>query len=73
MTMTERKNVDISVLIRQVEPVTEAIRQGGLAAMRRHIQAGVPMASYKDGQVIHLSPAELTEMLKAAEGAERSK
>jgi hypothetical protein len=65
--MTEKRNVDIEALIRQKEPVTEAIRLGGLEAMKRHIQAGVPMVGYKDGQVIHIPPEELAEMLKAAE------
>jgi len=61
------KKVDIDALFLEKTPITEAIRRGGLEAMKRHIQAGVPMVSYKDGQVIHIQPEELTEMLAAAE------
>jgi hypothetical protein len=67
MAVTNKRNVDIDALIEQREPVLEAIRRGGVEAMKRHIQAGVPMVGYKDGQVIHIPPAELAEMLKAAE------
>jgi hypothetical protein len=65
--MGNKKNVDIEALIRSVTPVTDAIRRGGLEAMKRHIQAGVPMVGYRDGQVIHIPPEELAEMLDAAE------
>jgi hypothetical protein len=65
--MSDKKNVDIEALIRAGTPVTEAIRRGGLEAMKRHIQAGVPMVGYRDGQVVHIPPEELVEMLAAAE------
>jgi hypothetical protein len=65
--MDNKKNVDIESLIQDGKPVTDAIRRGGLEAMKRHIQAGIPMAAYKDGRVIRISPEELTEMLKSAE------
>ena len=65
--MANKKKVDIDALIEQREPVLEAIRLGGMEAMKRHIQAGMPMVGYKDGQVIQIPPEELAGMLKAAE------
>jgi hypothetical protein len=65
--MGDKKNVNIEALIRAGTPVTEAIRRGGLEAMRRHIQAGAPMVGYRDGQVVRIPPEELVEMLAAAE------
>jgi hypothetical protein len=35
--------------------------------MKRHIQAGAPMVAYRDGQVVHVPPEELAEILAAAE------
>jgi hypothetical protein len=67
MVMSGKKDIDIDALIRERTPVTEAIRRGGLAAMKRHIQAGLPMVSYRDGQVVHIPPEELIEMLADAE------
>ena len=65
--MSGKKDIDIDALIRERTPVTEAIRRGGLAAMKRHMQAGLPMVSYIDGQVVHIPPEELIEMLAGAE------
>ncbi|MDR1607170.1 MAG: hypothetical protein LBT38_02000, partial [Deltaproteobacteria bacterium] len=64
--MTNERKVDIDAQIKRREPVLEAIRRvgleairrGGLEAMKRHIQAGVPMVGYKDGQVVHIPPEE---------------
>jgi hypothetical protein len=67
MAVTNKEKVDIGALIERREPVLEAIRRGGLEAMRRHVQAGVPMVGYKDGQVVDIEPEELAQMLKAAE------
>ena len=65
--MSDKKDIDIDALIQEETPVTEAIRRGSLEAMKRHIQAGRPMVSYKDGQVIHIPPEELSEMLAVME------
>lgn len=65
--MIGKKEVDIDALILERTPVTEAIRRGGLEAMKRHIQAGLHMVGYRDGQVAHIPPEELAEILAAAE------
>jgi len=65
--VSAKRKVDIYALIEQREPVLEAIRRATLEAIKRHIQAGVPMVGYKDGQVIHIPPEELAEILKASE------
>jgi hypothetical protein len=67
MAVTNKGKVDIGALIERREPVLEAIRRGGLEAMWRHVQAGVPMVGCKDGQVIDIEAEELAQMLKAAE------
>jgi hypothetical protein len=64
----KRRKVDIGALLNDRRDfILEAIRRGGIEAMKRHIQAGVPMVGYKDGQVIHIPPEELTELLKETE------
>jgi hypothetical protein len=65
--MAENRVVDIDALIAQGEPIKEAIRRGAREAMKRHIQAGVPMVSWKDGKTVMLSPEELKKMLAEAE------
>ncbi|MDR1520832.1 MAG: hypothetical protein LBU23_11940 [Planctomycetota bacterium] len=65
--MAETRVVDIDALIAQGEPIKDAIRRGTREAMKRHIQAGVPMVSQKDGKAVMLSPEELKQMLIEAE------
>lgn len=65
--MSGKKKVDIDAIFQNSTIVTEAIRRAGLEAMRRHIQAGEPMVAYRDGQVVHIPPEELAELLAAAE------
>ncbi|MDR1164929.1 MAG: hypothetical protein LBO66_03490 [Deltaproteobacteria bacterium] len=65
--MNNRNNVDIGALIELGEPVTEAIRRGGLEAMRLHIQRGVPMIFCEDGQILEVPPEELKKRLARAE------
>ncbi|MDR1044153.1 MAG: hypothetical protein LBP33_03420 [Candidatus Adiutrix sp.] len=67
--MSDRKPVDIDDLIINDEPITEAIRQGAREAMKRHIMAGVPMASWADGKVVEIQPDELMKMLKEGDVA----
>jgi hypothetical protein len=67
MAMSNKKDIDIEALIQERTPVTEAIRRGGLEAMKRHIQAGLPMVDYRNGRVVHVPPEELKELLAAAE------
>jgi hypothetical protein len=67
MAMSGKKDIDIDALILERTPVTEAIRRSGLETMKRHIQAGLPMVDYRNGQVVHIPPEELTELLAAAE------
>jgi hypothetical protein len=73
MVVAGKRKVDISAVIGRGDAVLEAIRRGGLEAMRRHVQAGVPMVGCKDGQVVHIPPEQLSKILKAAESADRPK
>lgn len=68
--MNSRRRVDIDALIEAGTPVLEAVRRGGIEAMKRHSREGVPMVSWCDGQVVMLSPEELKAMLAQYEAEE---
>jgi hypothetical protein len=65
--MTAKREVDISALFQQGDTVREAVRRGGLEAMKMYIRAGESMVSWKDGKVVYIPPAELEKMLAEAE------
>ncbi len=70
--MTVKRDVDISALWQQGDVVRDAIRRGGLEAMKMYIRAGESMVSWKDGKVVFIPPAELAKMLADYErGADR--
>jgi hypothetical protein len=62
--MSDKKQIDIDVLITNEAVVTEALRKGAREAMKRHIAAGVPMVSWEDGKIIEISPEKLAVMLQ---------
>ena len=61
--MSDTKTVDIDALIKDGKPVKDAIRRGGIEAMKQYIRAGESMVSWRDGQMVMLSPDELRAML----------
>lgn len=65
--MTVKNDVDISSLFEQGDAVRNAVRRGGLEAMKQYIRAGESMVSWKDGKVVRIPPAELRKMLAEAE------
>lgn len=65
--MTGKKDVDISALFEQGDAVRDAIRRGGLEAMKQYIRAGESMVSWNDGKVVRIPPQELERMLAEAE------
>ncbi|MDR3077933.1 MAG: hypothetical protein LBV15_04115 [Planctomycetota bacterium] len=65
--MAKREPVDIEALIKQGEPIKDAIRKGAREAMKRHIAGGVPMVSWKDGKVVEIPVEELARMLNDGE------
>lgn len=67
---SEAKTVDIEALIKAGKPVKDAIRRGGIEAMRQYIRAGESMVSWRDGQMVMLSPEELKVMLARYESDE---
>lgn len=64
--MSNSRQVDIEALIEEETPVTEAIRLGGIEAMKQYIRAGEPMVSWQDGKVVMIPPEKLAEMLEDA-------
>lgn len=65
--MTAKKDIDIAALFKQGDAVRNAVRRGGLEAMKQYIRAGESMVSWKDGKVVHIPPEELKKMLAEAE------
>lgn len=61
--MNSAKSVDIDALIKAGKPVKDAIRRGGIEAMKQYIRAGESMVSWRDGHMVMLSPDELKAML----------
>ena len=69
MSMSTKREIDISALFEQGDAVRDAVRRGGLEAMKMYIRAGESMVSWKDGKVVRIPPAELEKMLAEAEQA----
>ncbi|MCD7908132.1 MAG: hypothetical protein LUH04_10720 [Clostridium sp.] len=65
--MASETKKDIGELFRDGDLVRNAIKRGGMEAMKRHIQAGAPMVSWKDGKIVHIPPDELKRMLAEME------
>ncbi len=63
----QKRVVDIDAAIAHPTLVTNAIRRGACEAMKRHIQAGVPMVGGRDGKSVLLYPEELKEILAKTE------
>lgn len=68
--MPDTGTVDIEALIKADTPITNAIRRGGIEAMKQYIRAGESMVSWRDGQMVMLSPEELKAMLVQYESGE---
>lgn len=62
--MKNKRTVDLGVLVRDGALVKAAIRRAGMEAMRQHIRDGASMVSWRDGNVVMLTPEELTVMLE---------
>lgn len=61
---------DIDGLIAEGKPVIDAIRRGGIEAMKQYIRAGESMVSWADGHVVLLSPEDLKIRRKKYESLE---
>lgn len=48
------------------EQVAIGLRLGIQDAIEEHRRAGVPMVIWRDGKVVHISPDEAAEMLRAS-------
>ena len=63
--MAAKSDIDISALFEQGDAVRDAIRRGGLEAMKQYIAAGESMVSWEDGKIVRIPPAELEKILAA--------
>lgn len=68
--MSESQTVDIDALIKAGAPVRDAIRRGGIEAMKQYIRVGESMVSWRDGHMVMLPPEELKAMLAQYESGE---
>ncbi|MCC8164573.1 MAG: hypothetical protein LIQ31_00125 [Planctomycetes bacterium] len=64
--------VDVDAVFKKRVLIKEAIRCSGIEAVKMYIQAGKPMASWRDGKVYMIPPEELKTMLAAAENADQA-
>lgn len=57
--MAEDDSAWIARAFEEGTPIDEAIAEGVRDALRRHKQAGVPIAIWRDGQVAWIPPEEI--------------
>jgi hypothetical protein len=64
MAMARRTDKDIMALMSEGTPVTEALARGVRDALVRHLEAGVPVVEWQDGQCVWLSPDEIKRRIE---------
>jgi hypothetical protein len=57
--MCARKVMDVDRVFAQITPIDLALARGVLEALRRHKQAGVPIAEWRDGRAVLTPPDEI--------------
>ncbi len=57
--MAEDRSAWIARAFEEGTPIDEAIAEGVRDALRRHKQAGNPIAVWRDGQVVWIPPEEI--------------
>jgi hypothetical protein len=57
--MAEERMQSITELLSDREPIDAALSRAALEAILEHARAGRPVATWKDGQVVWLSPDEI--------------
>jgi hypothetical protein len=57
--MKAKKLKDITAIFREGTPIDRALAAGAREAIRRHKQAGVPMAVWRNGKTVWVDAAEL--------------
>jgi hypothetical protein len=57
--LSTRNRRDIGALLEDRSVLDRAMKAAAADAVRRHRQAGVPMAMWRDGRVVHVSPFEV--------------
>ena len=57
--MNDGPQTSISELLNDHALITEALSRGVLQAVLQHARSGQPVATWKDGKVVWISPAEI--------------
>jgi hypothetical protein len=61
--MNDTEHPSIGELFRNNSLITAALGRGVRAALLRHAQTGHPVATWQDGKVVWLQPAEILALL----------
>ena len=67
--MPRRRN--IGAILADTKLVEAAMRRGVRAALVRHLQAGQPVAAWRDGRAVWVGPAELARVIREMDAADR--
>jgi hypothetical protein len=57
--MRPTQTKDIGQIFAEGTPIDEALKTAAREAVKRHKQAGLPMAEWRDGRVVWVPPEEL--------------
>jgi hypothetical protein len=53
---------DLIEVLKDGKEIDEALQRAGRDAIRRHKRGGVPLVTWKDGEVVHVPPEELPDL-----------
>jgi hypothetical protein len=62
---------DIGAILADTKVVEAAMRRGVRAALVRHLQAGLPVAAWRDGRAVWVGPEELAKAIREMDAADR--
>lgn len=67
--MPKTKHKDIDWIFQDERIIETAVAQGAEAALRKHVQAGVPAAEWSGDRLVMVSPRRLAARLRANGGS----
>jgi hypothetical protein len=62
--MPTKRHIDISRLFREGTPIDRALAAAAREAVRKHKQAGLPLAVWRDGKAVWVMPDDLEREAK---------
>jgi len=61
------RNKNVSEILAEGETVDAALAAGVSEALRRHCQAGLPAAEWRDGKTVWITPDEIELLLRESD------